>query len=93
MTLNTQSIICRSIALGLGGVVMGLSIGGENAKAARRAPPPPMQEKKDPTVSGLMAKVLASKRRKEVMEESMTKLREKGKAIQEQSQQPDSSAD
>ncbi|KZV48470.1 hypothetical protein F511_18276 [Dorcoceras hygrometricum] len=99
----------RSMALGLGGVVLGLIIRGENAKAAaRRAPPPPVQEKRDPSVSGLMAKVLASKKRKEAMKDSMTKLREKGKAvkdsiielgekgkeaIQEQSQKPDSPAD
>ncbi|KAI3459850.1 hypothetical protein Pfo_016513 [Paulownia fortunei] len=77
----------RSVALGLAGVVLGLSVGGGNARgAARRPPPPPPEEKKDPNVSGVTAKVLASKKRKEAMKESIAKLREKGKVIQEPSQ-------
>lgn len=92
MTLNTQSVM-QEYCTGIGWCSDRAGIGGKNVKAARRAPSPPMQQKKDPSVSGLMAKVLASKRRKEAMEDSMTKLREKGKAIQEQSQQADSSAD
>lgn len=80
-------IIPRSVAFGLASVVLGLSIGGGNANgAARRPPPPPPQEKKDPNVSGVLAKVLASKKRKEAMKESIAKLKEKGKAIQEPSQ-------
>ncbi|XP_011073989.1 uncharacterized protein LOC105158809 [Sesamum indicum] len=76
----------RNVALGLAGVVLGLSVGGGNAKgAARRPPPPPPEEKKDPNVTGVTAKVLASKKRKEAMKESIAKLREKGKAIQEPS--------
>lgn len=74
---------CRSIALGLAGVVWGLSTGDGNAwGAARRPPPPPPGEKKDPNVTGLAAKVLASKKRKEAMKESMAKLRDKGKAVE-----------
>ncbi|KAK4421980.1 hypothetical protein Salat_2148700 [Sesamum alatum] len=76
----------RNVALGLAGVVLGLSVGGGNAMgAARRPPPPPPEEKKDPNVSGVTAKVLASKKRKEAMKESIAKLREKGKVIQEPS--------
>lgn len=76
---------CRDVALGLAGVVWGLSIGGGNAwGAARRPPPPPPEEKKDPNVTGLAAKVLASKKRKEAMKETIAKLRDKGKVIQNQ---------
>ncbi|XP_008807249.1 uncharacterized protein LOC103719676 [Phoenix dactylifera] len=64
------------IASGIGS----LSPDGANA-AQRRPPPPPPEEKKDPSVSGLQAKVLASKKRKEAMKEEMTKLREKGKPV------------
>ncbi|KAK4359612.1 hypothetical protein RND71_021841 [Anisodus tanguticus] len=46
----------------------------------------PPTEKKDPNVSGVLAKVLASKRRKEAMKESMAKLREKGKPVNEPSE-------
>ncbi|XP_051118349.1 uncharacterized protein LOC127242723 [Andrographis paniculata] len=81
----------RSVALGLGGLVLGLQVGGGNASAARRPPPPPQQEKKDPNVSGVTAKVLASKKRKEAMKESIAKLREKGKPIKESIQEPESS--
>ncbi|KAL3619886.1 hypothetical protein CASFOL_034798 [Castilleja foliolosa] len=77
----------RSIALGLAGVVVGLSVGGGNATAAaRRPPPPPPAEKKDPNMNGVIAKVLASKKRKEAMKESIAKLRDNGKLIQEPSQ-------
>ncbi|KAH6778335.1 ion channel protein [Perilla frutescens var. hirtella] len=77
----------RNVAIGLAGVVWGLSIGGGNAwGAARRPPPPPPTEKKDPNVTGLAAKILASKKRKEAMKESISKLREKGKVIEETSQ-------
>ncbi|GAA0140415.1 hypothetical protein LIER_01769 [Lithospermum erythrorhizon] len=72
----------RSVALGIAAVLLGLN-GGERKvnAAARRPPPPPQGEKKDPNVSGVLAKVLASKKRKEAMKESMAKLKEKGKPI------------
>lgn len=72
------------MTLGLTAAVVGLtmSIGERNANAAaRRPPPPPSEEKKDPNVSGVQAKVLASKKRKEAMKEYVAKLREKGKSI------------
>uniref|UniRef100_A0A2P2NQ61 Uncharacterized protein LOC105134595 n=1 Tax=Rhizophora mucronata TaxID=61149 RepID=A0A2P2NQ61_RHIMU len=71
----------RNVTLGLAGAVMGLNFGGLSANAARRPPPPPPEEKKDPNVSGVQAKVLASKKRKEAMKELVGKLREKGKVI------------
>ncbi|KAK4727130.1 hypothetical protein AABB24_039936 [Solanum stoloniferum] len=74
----------RSLALSLAGVAVALNAGNNNANAAaRRPPPPPPTEKKDPNVSGVLAKVLASKRRKEAMKESIAKLREKGKPVKE----------
>ncbi|KAL9379959.1 hypothetical protein Peur_028441 [Populus x canadensis] len=77
----------RTIALGLAGALTGLNIGGCNANAAaRRPPPPPPGEKKDPSISGLQAKVLASKKRKEAMKEEVARLREKGKAVNEPSE-------
>ncbi|KAI9196772.1 hypothetical protein LWI28_026866 [Acer negundo] len=76
----------RNVSLGLVGAVLGLSfdvIGGDRNvyAAARRPPPPPTGEKKDPNVSGVQAKVLASKKRKEAMKQAVAKLREKGKAV------------
>ncbi|XP_027165752.1 uncharacterized protein LOC113765708 [Coffea eugenioides] len=72
----------RSLAFGLVGAVLGLNTAEKNASgAARRPPPPPPEEKKDPNVSGLTAKVLASKRRKEAMKENVAKLRKQGKPI------------
>ncbi|KAK9138636.1 hypothetical protein Sjap_009230 [Stephania japonica] len=65
-------------------VIEGLSIGeNQNASAAGKRKPaaPQGEEKKDPNVSGVQAKVLASKKRKEAMKEAMAKLKEKGKAI------------
>ncbi|PHT80611.1 hypothetical protein T459_13626 [Capsicum annuum] len=77
----------RSLALSLAGVAVALNAGNKTAHAAaRRPPPPPPTEKKDPNVSGVLAKVLASKRRKEAMKESIAKLREKGKPIKESSE-------
>lgn len=77
---------CRTIALGLAGALMGVNTGGWNANAAaKRPPPPPPREKKDPSISGLQAKVLASKKRKEAMKEEVARLREKGKEINEPS--------
>lgn len=73
--------------MGLAGFAVALNAGNKKANAAaRRPPPPPPTEKKDPNVSGVLAKVLASKRRKEAMKESMAKLREKGKPIKEPSE-------
>ncbi|XP_010069234.2 uncharacterized protein LOC104456191, partial [Eucalyptus grandis] len=77
----------RSVALGL--VIGSLSLGfGEQSAtaAARRPPAPPPEEKKDPNVSGVQAKVLASKKRKEAMKESIAKLREKGKPVNQSSE-------
>ncbi|KDP35144.1 hypothetical protein JCGZ_10678 [Jatropha curcas] len=81
----------RSVSLGLAGAWLGLNIGDRSANAARRPPPPPSEEKKDPNLSGVQAKVLASKKRKEAMKESIAKLREKGKTINEQSKPTSSS--
>lgn len=72
--------------MGLLGAVLGLSSGNQSARAARRPPPPPPQEKQDPNLSGVQAKVLASKKRKEAMKETMAKLREQGKAINQPSE-------
>ncbi|CAA3015288.1 Hypothetical predicted protein [Olea europaea subsp. europaea] len=77
----------RGVLLGLTGVALVMNGGARDARgAAKRPPPPPPQEKKDPNVSGLTAKVLASKRRKEAMKESIAKLKESGKPIKEPSQ-------
>jgi len=74
-----RAILCGLIAAGAGAM-----LGPDIASAAskRRPPPPaPTEEKKDPNVSGVQAKVLASKRRKEAMKEAVAKLREKGKPV------------
>lgn len=73
----------RRTLMGLSGAVMlGLSLSDEeNVSVAARPPPSPPKEKKDPNVSGVQAKVLASKRRKEAMKEEVAKLRERGKPI------------
>ncbi|XP_061373463.1 uncharacterized protein LOC133315806 [Gastrolobium bilobum] len=73
----------RRALMGLSGAVMlGLSLSDEqSASGAGRPPPPPPKEKKDPNLSGVQAKVLASKRRKEAMKETVAKLREQGKTI------------
>ncbi|CAH8253083.1 unnamed protein product [Arabidopsis lyrata] len=76
----------RTILVGLGGALWSwnaLTAKEEAMAAARRPPPPPPKEKKDPTVSGVQAKVLASKKRKEEMKASIAKLREKGKPVVE----------
>ncbi|OAY50389.1 uncharacterized protein LOC110614755 [Manihot esculenta] len=78
----------RTVSLGLAGALVGLNIGDRSANAAaRRPPPPPPQEKKDPNLSGVQAKVLASKKRKEAMKEFAAKQREKGKPINQPSQE------
>jgi hypothetical protein len=61
-------------------------LGRDIASAAgkRRPPPPPestTEEKKDPNVSGVQAKVLASRKRKEAMKEAVAKMRERGKPV------------
>nr|CAB3457601.1 unnamed protein product [Digitaria exilis] len=77
-----RALLCGLIAAGAG-AVMGPDIA--SAASKRRPPPPaptaPMEEKKDPNVSGVLAKVLASKKRKEAMKEAVAKLREKGKPV------------
>uniref|UniRef100_A0A1D1ZBR5 Lipase maturation factor 2 n=1 Tax=Anthurium amnicola TaxID=1678845 RepID=A0A1D1ZBR5_9ARAE len=74
----------RTFIYGLVGAGLGSAMHGGAANAAsRRPPPPPPTEKKDPNVSGVQAKVLASIKRKEAMKEAMAKLREKGKPITE----------
>jgi hypothetical protein len=64
----------------------GAMLGPDIASAAgkRRPPPPPestTEEKKDPNVSGVQAKVLASRKRKEAMKEAVAKMRERGKPV------------
>ncbi|XP_039045565.1 uncharacterized protein LOC120185408 [Hibiscus syriacus] len=73
----------RTLALGLAGALLGFSVGDRKRAnaAARRPPPPPPAEKKDPSVSGVQAKILASKKRKEAMKQEVAKLREKGKSV------------
>ncbi|KAI4310744.1 hypothetical protein MLD38_035696 [Melastoma candidum] len=84
-----KAVSRRELVIGLAGAggVASLDMagrgGGDRAMAAaRRPPPPPPEEKRDPNVSGVQAKVLASKRRKEAMKEAVAKLREKGKALE-----------
>ncbi|XP_068332288.1 uncharacterized protein [Pyrus communis] len=87
---NNNTVHRRNVGLALAGAVLSFTVGDPNSSAnaaARRPPPPPAEdekekEKKDPNVSGVIAKVLASKKRKEAMKQSVAKLREKGKPIQ-----------
>ncbi|RID58239.1 hypothetical protein BRARA_F01546 [Brassica rapa] len=83
--LQVPQINRRAIVVGLGGALWSWNAlnGKEEAMAAARRPPPP-KEKNDPTVSGVQAKVLASKKRKEAMKASMAKLRERGKPVVEE---------
>ncbi|XP_020235928.1 uncharacterized protein LOC109815584 [Cajanus cajan] len=80
----------RRILMGLSGaVVLGWSLSDEkSASRAARPPPPPPREKKDPNVSGVQAKVLASKRRKEAMKEEVARLRERGKPVNKEPPSP-----
>ncbi|KAL0539137.1 hypothetical protein IC582_023316 [Cucumis melo] len=72
----------RNTALILTGVMLGVNVVDRSAEAAaRRPPPPPPKEKKDPNLSGVQAKVLASKKRKEALKEATAKLRAKGKPV------------
>ncbi|KFK44247.1 hypothetical protein AALP_AA1G233900 [Arabis alpina] len=87
VVLQIPPINRRTIVLGLGSALWSWKAfnGNEEAMAAaRRAPPPPATEKKDPNVTGLQAKILANKKRKEAMKESIAKLREKGKPVVEE---------
>ena len=71
--------------------MLGLSLREESAGAAgRRPPPPPAEEKKDPNVSGVQAKVLASKKRKEAMKDAVAQMRQKGKPIQQKKSEQES---
>ncbi|XP_022722981.1 uncharacterized protein LOC111280086 [Durio zibethinus] len=84
--LDDKLVHRRTVTLSLAGAVLGLNVGDpRNAHAARKPPPPPPAEKKDPNVSGVQAKVLASKKRKEAMKQEISKMREKGKPIDGQS--------
>jgi hypothetical protein len=72
----------RAVTWGLAGAMLGLNVGDKGASAAARRPPAPApEERKDPNVSGVQAKVLASKKRKEAMKQSMAKLKERGKPV------------
>ncbi|KAL9237527.1 hypothetical protein vseg_012063 [Gypsophila vaccaria] len=74
------------IAMGISGAItLGLNMGDhKNAMAAARRPPPTApSEKKDPNVNGVLAKVLASKKRKEAMKEAMAKQRVRGTKIED----------
>ncbi|KAJ8755231.1 hypothetical protein K2173_019029 [Erythroxylum novogranatense] len=82
--LDTKLAHRWHVTLSLGGIALGLQIGGSNALAARGPPPPPPEE--DPNVSGLEAKVLSSKKRKEATKEAVAKLRKRGKTISEPSE-------
>uniref|UniRef100_A0A5B7BIQ1 Uncharacterized protein n=1 Tax=Davidia involucrata TaxID=16924 RepID=A0A5B7BIQ1_DAVIN len=84
--LDDRLVHRRAVTLGLAGAVLVLNVGDQRASAAKRPPPPPPGEKKDPNVSGVQAKVLASKKRKEAMKEAVAKLRESGKSINEPSE-------
>ena len=76
---------CRNmISWAITGAILGLNVGDKNAWAAARWPPPPPEERKDPNVSGVQAKVLASKKRKEAMKQAMAEQRARGKPIQPQ---------
>lgn len=78
----------RAATLGLAGLVLGFIQVGSDRRAnaaGKRAPPPPPEEKKDPSINAVTAKVLASKKRKEAMKESIAKLKEKGKLIDQPS--------
>ncbi|KAF6137476.1 hypothetical protein GIB67_008425 [Kingdonia uniflora] len=66
------------------GMTLAVTTMGANksVNAAQRRPPPSApKEKKDPNVSGVQAKVLASMKRKEAMKDAVAKLKEKGKPI------------
>uniref|UniRef100_J3MZ87 Uncharacterized protein n=2 Tax=Oryza brachyantha TaxID=4533 RepID=J3MZ87_ORYBR len=75
------------IAAGAGSLLL---LGGDgdggiaSAASKRRAPAPApaaAEERRDPSVSGVQAKVMASKKRKVAMKEFVAKMREKGKPV------------
>ncbi|XP_057546806.1 uncharacterized protein LOC130825544 [Amaranthus tricolor] len=70
------------ITIGIVGAVYGEKKAWAGAR--RAAPPPTDQEKKDPNISAVQAKVLASRKRKEAMKQAMAKQRERGKKVIEQ---------
>lgn len=73
---------CRAVTLGIAGAVLGLNVSNRSGSAAARRPPPPSpEERRDPNLSGVQVKVLASKKRKEAMKEAVGKLRERGKPV------------
>ncbi|XP_021751811.1 uncharacterized protein LOC110717424 [Chenopodium quinoa] len=79
-----RDAIILGVALGVAVAALGLNISDKAWAAARRPPPKTEdQEKKDPNVSGVLAKVLASKKRKEAMKQAMAKQRERGKKVEE----------
>ncbi|XP_021774812.1 uncharacterized protein LOC110738709 [Chenopodium quinoa] len=79
-----RDAIILGVALGVAVAALGLNISDKALAAARRPPPKTEeQEKKDPNVSGVLAKVLASKKRKEAMKQAMAQQRERGKKIEE----------
>ncbi|KAL5702550.1 hypothetical protein ACHQM5_027756 [Ranunculus cassubicifolius] len=78
----TETIDRRTLTLGFIGAALGMNLCNQNANAAaRRPPPPPPKEKKDPNMSAIQAKILASKKRKEAMKEEVARLKEKGKLV------------
>uniref|UniRef100_A0A0A9GSS8 Uncharacterized protein n=1 Tax=Arundo donax TaxID=35708 RepID=A0A0A9GSS8_ARUDO len=83
-SLGVQCDNRRAFLCGLIAAAAGATLGPEiSAAASKRRPPPPAptEEKKDPNVSGVQSKVLASRKRKEAMKESVAKMREKGKPV------------
>ncbi|GLT40143.1 hypothetical protein SLA2020_142990 [Shorea laevis] len=85
-TLDLKIVHRRTVSLGLTSAVLGWNVSDRSANAARKPPPQPPEEKKDPSLSGVQAKVLASKKRKEAMKQAMAKLREKGEPLNEPSE-------
>ncbi|CAO2821764.1 unnamed protein product [Amaranthus hypochondriacus] len=86
LVLSTVNHSRRNIiTIGVVGTIFGINNGEKKAWAgARRAPQPEAArdvEKKDPNMSAVQAKVLASRKRKEAMKQAMAKQRERGKKV------------
>ncbi|XP_041001155.1 uncharacterized protein LOC121246904 [Juglans microcarpa x Juglans regia] len=82
--LDYKLVHRRAVTLGLAGAVLGLNVSDRGVSAAARRPPPPPPEERrgrDPNLSGVQAKVLASKKRNEAMKEAVGKLRGRGKPV------------
>ncbi|CAM8947765.1 unnamed protein product [Rhodiola kirilowii] len=80
--IDRRSTVIFGLVAGAVLAGLSLSVGDESANAAGRRPPPkPPAEKKDPNISGLAAKILASKKRKEEMKEAVAKQRQRGKPV------------